>query len=92
MAKSKRFQKTKSLRAWKKVRPEYIASVEEIRQYLTDIFKQRETSQPWSGTNHYVWEENGKQYSMWEVNGTGMGDGAYRLYLEALQKQASQLL
>ena len=88
MAKPKRSRE--SLKSWKEIYPKEPISVEKLQEFLLGLFKEREsdTERPWKGIKHYVWEENGEQYSMWDINGTRTGDAGYELFCNAVREQA----
>lgn len=54
----------------------------EIRNYFTDVLKDYKPKL--TGIKHYLWEEDGVHYSMWDIHGLWTGDAGYEAYLKAL--------
>lgn len=63
-----------------------------LENILKDIFKEKVKRlgfNPLEYPKHYVWEEDGYTYSMWELRpGTSTGDGGMELYSQSLKDYA----
>lgn len=71
-------------------------TLSDLKRFLTDIYKEKVSKlgyNPMEYPKHYVWEEDGVQYSMWELKpGMFTGDGGMEYYSKSLKELSNSLI
>lgn len=66
-------------------------SISKLYDFLKDIHKDLVGQDLTGYPKHHVWEENGQVYSSWEIRpGMCTGDGGYKMFCDALKKEADK--
>lgn len=66
-------------------------SVEDLEDYLSEIFKKRIEEESWKGVTHHTgfWED-GTEYEYWMINGVMTGRGGYEMFCKALKDKCNE--